>query len=136
MDPVWVKLPECLAVHSAVLDRFCGADGTRDEGPLHAALDRPRNLLAYGEPDLFDLAGSYAFGIVKNHPFLDGNKRTGFLIAALFLECNGFHFHAPEEKVVERTLALAAGAIKETAYAAWLRESCVPKETDSPRSAS
>ena len=94
-EPAWIEPSECLAVHSTALQRFGGADGLRDEGALLAALDRPRNMLAYGDPGTFDLAGSYAAGIMKNHPFLDGNIRTGFLVAALFLECNGLRFQAP-----------------------------------------
>ncbi|MEM0966472.1 MAG: type II toxin-antitoxin system death-on-curing family toxin [Verrucomicrobiota bacterium] len=122
-EPVWIDATDCLAVHSSALERFGGADGLRDEGPLLAALDRPKNLFAYGKPDPFDLAGSYASGIIKNHPFLDGNKRTGFLTATLFLECNQYLFSATEEQVVERTLALASGAIPEADYTEWLRES-------------
>jgi len=133
---IHIRLDLVLRMHFQQIERHGGTHGIRDQRLLESALARPLNLEAYQSPDVFQIAASYAAGISRNHPFLDGNKRTGFLIAALFLECNGFRFHAPEEKVVERTLALAAGAIKETAYAAWLRESCVPKETDSPRSAS
>jgi death-on-curing protein len=98
--------------------------GIRDEGLLESALHRPRHLLACGAPDLFDLAAAYALGIVNNHPFLDGNKRAGFMAAALFLEYNGETFQAPESDVVLQTLGLAAGAISEKAYAKWLRASC------------
>ena len=122
-EPVWIEVAECYAVHSAALQRCGGADGLRDEGRLLAALDRPRNLFAYKKAALPELAAAYATGIVMNHPFLDGNKRTGFIIAALFLESNGHSFRAPEEEVVERTLALAAGAIKEADYAEWLERS-------------
>ncbi len=107
-----------------MLERFGGLEGVRDEGLLESALNRPRHLFAYGKPSLFELAASYATGLVKNHPFLDGNKRTGFVAAALFLEINGCSFEAPEEEVVERTLALAAGAITEGDYAVWLKKSC------------
>jgi len=108
-----------------MLERFGGLEGVRDAGLLESALHRPRHLFAYGKPSLFDLAAAYAAGIVKNHPFLDGNKRTGFVSAALFLEINGHRFIAPEEEVVERTLALAAGVIGEVEYGAWLEKSCV-----------
>ena len=107
-----------------MLDRFGGLEGVRDEGLLESALRRPQNTFAYGDADLFALAAAYAVGIIKNHPFLDGNKRTGFVIAALLLEINGLRFQAPEAKVVERTLALAAGAIGEAEYADWLKRSC------------
>lgn len=123
-EPVWIDLADCHAFHAKMLERFGGLDGLRDGGLLESALNRPKNLFAYDEPSHFDLAASYAVGIVKNHPFLDGNKRSGFMAAALFLEANSHDFHAPEEEVVERTLALAAGVIGETDYAAWLAKSC------------
>lgn len=115
---------DCHAFHAMMLDRFGGMAGVRDEGLLSSALSRPKQLFNYGQPTLFELAAAYATGIVKNHPFLDGNKRAGFMAAALFLELNGEHFQADEIEVVERTLALAAGAIEEADYAAWLQRSC------------
>jgi death-on-curing protein len=81
----------------------------------------PENLFAYGEPTRFELAASYGFGLVKNHPFVDGNKRIGFAVAALFIELNGYRFVASEADVVVRTLGLAAGPIRESDYAAWLK---------------
>lgn len=123
-EPVWIDKEDCLAFHAEMLSRFGGLDGTRDQGLLESALNRPRQLYNYGQPSLFELAAQYAAGIIKNHPFVDGNKRSGFMSAALFLEINGQHFHAPEEEVVERTLALAAGAITEAEYAKWLQHSC------------
>jgi death-on-curing protein len=107
-----------------MLQRFGGLDGVRDEGLLESALNRPKQLFAYGKPSLVQMAAAYAAGIVQNHPFLDGNKRSGFMAAALFLEINGLSFRAPEIEVVERTLALAAGAIDEPEYGAWLERSC------------
>jgi len=104
-----------LAVHG-------GAAGVRDAGLLDSALARPRNLHAYGEGDAAALAAAYAFGIVRNHPFIDGNKRSAFLTAALFLELNGFRFVAGEADAAVRTLALAAGEMGEEEFAAWLRE--------------
>ncbi|MFZ4682421.1 MAG: type II toxin-antitoxin system death-on-curing family toxin, partial [Terrimicrobiaceae bacterium] len=91
---------------------------------LESALHRPQQIFAYAKPSLFELAAAYAAGIVKNHPFLDGNKRAGFVTAYIFLGANGFALDAPEEEVVERTLALAAGAIEEAEYGAWLEKSC------------
>ena len=123
-EPRWVDRADCLAFHDDMLERFGGLPGIRDDGLLESALHRPRQLFAYGEPDLFDLAAAYALGIVKNHPFLDGNKRAGFMAAALFLEYNGENFQAPESEVVLHTLGLAAGAVSEQAYAKWLRASC------------
>ncbi len=125
-EPVWITVEESHAIHSEMLARFGGLDGVRDEGLLESALNRPKNLFAYGCEDLIQMAGAYAAGIIKNHPFLDGNKRTGFLAAALFVESNGMRFFSPEEEVVERTLALAAGAICEEEYTAWLRGVCEP----------
>jgi death-on-curing protein len=110
-----------------LLAAFGGLAGVRDEGLLHSALSRPQNCFAYGKPTLFELAAEYALGIVKNHPFLDGNKRAGFLTAALFLEANGLRFSAPEEEVVLQTLALASGEIDQQEYAAWLKASSQKK---------
>ncbi len=124
--PVWIDAADCHAFHAEMLRRFGGLEGLRDEGLLDSALNRPRQLFTYGEPSLFELAAAYAEGIVKNHPFLDGNLPTGYLAATLFLEINGHRFTAPEEEVVERTLALAAGAIAAPGYAAWLQQSYPP----------
>jgi len=90
-------------------------------GPARIGLGRPENLFAYGKPTVFELSASYAFGLVKNHPFIDGNKRIGFATAALFLQLNGKRFAAAEVDVVLRTLALAAGKMSEADYAAWLK---------------
>jgi death-on-curing protein len=92
-------------------------------GLLESALARPQQLFAYGRPTMAEMAGAYAAGIVKNHPFVDGNKRTGFMMGAGFLERNGLTFHATEADAVIQTLALAAGEIDEAAYAAWLAAS-------------
>jgi death-on-curing protein len=126
-EPCWITKEECLAFHHELVARFGGLGGIRDEGLLDSALARPQQLFHYGEPSLIDLAASYAEGIVKNHPFLDGNKRSGFMAAALFLETNGFDFHAPEEEAVVHTLALAAGDIAAAEYAAWLARSVTPR---------
>jgi len=126
-EPVWIDEADCLAFHEEMLARFGGLAGIRDRGLLESALNRPKHLYAYGHPDLFELAASYAAGIIKNHPFLDGNKRAGFMAAALFLEVNDCEFTAPEEEVVLRTVALAAGRIRPRQYAAWLRKSCARK---------
>jgi len=135
-EPVWIDLDDCLAFHQVLLDRFGGLQGLRDEGLLESALSRLRQMFALGHPTWFEMAAAYAAGIVRNHPFLDGNKRAGFLAAALFLETNHFCFHAPEEMVVRQTLGLAAGEVDEAAYAAWLAASCsrsVPQGKRRPR---
>ena len=124
-EPVWLTREVVLAIQEELLGRFGGLPGVRDEGLLDSAVNRPRQLFAYGEPDLFALAAAVAEGIVRNHPFLDGNKRAGFMAAALFLEVNGWSFQAAEEDVVVRTLALAAGAIGGAEYARWLRGATV-----------
>ena len=104
-----------------MLAQHGGLAGVSDVGLLESALSKPLNLFAYTKPGLAELAASYAAGIVLNHPFLDGNKRTGFMVAAVFLEVNGYALSASEESVVENTLALAAGKLKESAYAEWLK---------------
>ena len=110
-----------LAAHEQSLAQFGGSGGLRDEGLLDSALHRPLNLLAYGKPSPFDLAASYAFGIIKNHPFVDGNKRTGFIAAVVFLELNGYDFRASEVDATLQTLALAAGETSEAAFSKWLK---------------
>ena len=123
-EPLWLSRNVMLSTHAELLSRFGGLSGIRDEGLLDSAMNRPRHLLAYGQPDLFELAAEYTFGIVKNHPFLDGNKRTGFMAAYIFLGANDMEFTAPEEEAVLQTLALAAGEIGKKEYAAWLKKSC------------
>lgn len=123
-EPSWIEISECLALHDALVARFGGLGGIRDEGLLQSALKRPLHLFHYGDPSHFALAAAYAKGIVKNHPFLDGNKRAGFVVAALFLETNGWQLDAPEEEAVVQTLALAAGAIGAEEFSAWLEKSC------------
>ncbi len=126
-EPVWLAREVVLATQEALLERFGGLAGVRDDSLLESALHRPIHLFSYGTPTIWELAASYAAGVVKNHPFLDGNKRAGFMAAYIFLEANGRDFDAPEEEVVERTLALAAGAIDEKACAEWLERSCVAR---------
>jgi len=105
-----------------MLAQHGGLAGVRDEGLLESALSKPQNLFAYSSPTLPELAASYAAGIILNHPFLDGNKRAGFMLAATFLELNGMEFTATEESVVEMTLALADGKLRQAGYAKWLSE--------------
>lgn len=124
-EPVWISLEVVLATQEELLTRFGGLPGVRDEGLLESALHRPRQLFDYGQPDLFDLAEAYASGIIRNHPFLDGNKRAGFMAAYIFLGANGWEINASEEDVVLQTLGLAAGKVSAKAYARWLKASCV-----------
>lgn len=123
-EPVWITVEDCLSFHDKVLARFGGPGGVRDAGLVESALARPRHLLAHGTPTLFDLAATYAHGIVRNHPFFDGNKRSGLLAAALFLEANGIRFAAAEEAAVVQMLALASGAITAEDFALWLKQAC------------
>ncbi len=119
-EPFWLNVDIILAIQGELLARFGGLDGIRDAGLLESALNRPLQLFHYEKPDLFDLAASYAHGIVKNHPFLDGNKRAGFMAAYTFLGVNGCQLEAPEEEAVFQTLALAAGDIDADDFAIWL----------------
>lgn len=120
--PVWLLKDVLLALHEQSLGLFGGLAGVRDEAMLDSALQRPLNLAAYGEPTDFELAAAYAFGLAKNHPFFDGNKRAAFLAAVTFLESNGHAFRGSEVDAVLKTLALAAGELDEAGYAAWLAE--------------
>jgi death-on-curing protein len=104
-----------------MLDQYGGCSGIRDAGLLESALARPQQLHHYGKPTMPEMAAAYTAGIVKNHPFLDGNKRTGFMMGAGSLERNGYEFLASEAEVAIRTLALAAGEMSEAAYADWLQ---------------
>ena len=123
---VWVPAASVFGAHARSIARFGGAEGVRDEGLLLSALARPENLAAYGEPDVFDLAAAYAFGIVRNHPFVDGNKRAAFLTAALFLLLNGRELVAAEPDATATMLAFAAGEVGEEDFAAWLRANAPP----------
>jgi death-on-curing protein len=99
----------------------------RDPGLLQSALGRPRQHYAYGSPDVIELAALYTAGIVRNHPFVDGNKRTGFAVGIAFLELNGFNFQATEEDATASVFALAAGEIDEAGYTTWLRSNSKPR---------
>ena len=125
--PVWLLREAVLATHERLLADFGGASGVRDGGLLDSALARPENLPACGQPTNFELAAAYAFSVVKNHPVVDGNKRTGVTIAIMFLERNGDTFTASEVDATIQTLALAAGELDESGYAAWLRANCRQK---------
>lgn len=121
-EPNWLVRDVVMAIQGELLNRFGGLAGIRDEGLLDSAINKPKNLFAYGRPTPFELAASYAAGLVKNHPFLDGNKRIGFMAAYVFLGANGWSLEATEEEAVLETLALAAGESTEADYAAWLEK--------------
>ena len=125
-DWAWIVDRETRAIHGRLLALHGGAPGVRDAGLLASALARPLQLQAYGEAnDMIDLAAAYTFGIVRNHPFVDGNKRVGFIVGVLFLEFNGAHFTASEADATQAVLDLAIGALDELGYAAFLRENVV-----------
>lgn len=125
-DPVWVKIEVVHAIHNALLAEHGGAAGVRDEALLASALARPQNLLAYEDPSLFDLAASYIFGIVRNHPFVDGNKRTGLMVGYTFLHRNGYELNAPEPEAVVMIRDVAAGELGEPELAAWIGANVEP----------
>lgn len=116
-----VEKPSVLGIHAEQIAHYGGARGVRDDGGLESAISRPQNLAAYEEPDGFRLAAAYAFGIARNHPFVDGNKRTAFVVAATFLAKNGLTLQASEAEVVLTFLRLAAGDMTEDELARWFR---------------
>jgi death-on-curing protein len=115
------------AAHGAQLAEHGGGQGTRDPGALESALARPRNLAVYGAPDAAALAAAYAFGIARNHPFVDGNKRTAAVVSELFLIRNGYALGANDAEVVVAFLALAAGEVTEDEMADWFRRHIAPR---------
>ena len=119
---VWIDAGVILAVHEEQLAEHGGGAGVRDPGLMESALARPVNLAAYGDPDVAELAAAYGFGLARNHPFVDGNKRTAFVAVELFLALNGWALDAGDADCVMTMLALAAGEIDEPTFAAWLRE--------------
>ena len=123
---IWIDRRALLLLHGESLVLHGGAPGIRDEGLLDSALARPENLAAYGQPDIFDCAAAYAFGLAKNHPVIDGNKRAAFLGAGMFLRLNGFRLTATQHDATLTMLALAASDITEAAYADWLRNHTTP----------
>jgi len=118
---IWIDPSVILAVHDEQIAEHGGSAGLRDRGLLESALARPLNLAAYGKPDHADLAACYGVGIAKNHPFVDGSKRTAFVAVELFLTLNGWKLSASDADVVLAMLAVAAGKIDETGFAEWIR---------------
>lgn len=128
MSWVWLDAAVLRAVHEEQLAEHGGASGTRDEGLFESALARPRNLAAYGSPDAAALAAAYGWGLARNHPFVDGNKRTAFVAIELCLLLNGQQLVADDAACVLTTLALAAGELTEDELAAWLRRHMMARE--------
>ncbi len=127
-EPRWLTTTVLLAIHADQISTHGGALGLRDRDLLLSALDRPRNRHHYAsDSDLFDLAAAYGFGIARNHPFVDGNKRVAFQAMYVFLGLNGVRLDATEEDVVTTILALAAGSVTEPELAAWLRDNSVTR---------
>lgn len=121
-EPNWLGVESVLVMHEEQIAEHGGGAGVRDLGLLDSALARPRNAWTYGQEDLVALGALYAAGIMRNHPFVDGNKRTGFLAVYAFLYVNGVEIVADEAEVVVQCLSLAADEIDDAEFAAWLRE--------------
>jgi death on curing protein len=121
-QPLWIEERDTLAIHDRLVAVHGGAPGLRDLGLLQSAMAGPRPHHAYADrTDIVAMAALYTAGIVGNHPFIDGNKRAGFVVGVLFLELNGFDFKASEADATQAVLHLAAGTLDEATYAAWLR---------------
>jgi len=126
-EPAWIDLRDALAIHERLLALYGGPEGVRDEGLLESTLARPKQLLAYGDnPDLTDLSAALTAGNVWNHPFIDGNKRTGFLLGVLFLELNGIDFSASETDATVAVRSLASHQLDEAGYKNWLQANVTP----------
>ena len=120
-EPVWIAERDVLAIHDRLLAGHGGSPGLRDKGLLQSAVARPLHCHAYADkPDVIEMAMLYTAGIIRNHPFVDSNKRTGFVTGVLFLELNGFIFRASEEDATQAVFGLAGGSLDEVAYTAWL----------------
>lgn len=124
--PVWIEEAVVLALHEEHLAEHGGAVGIRDGGLLQSALARPQHLAAYGKPDMAALAAAYGYGIVRNYPFIDGNKRTAFTVTELFLVLNGYGLMADDPECVVTMLRLAEGSLSEAEFADWLRTNVTP----------
>jgi death-on-curing protein len=121
----WVGTDIAHAIHERQLAEHGGLDGVRDVGAVDSALARPRNLAGYGQPDAADLAAAYAYGLARNHGFSDGNKRTAWIVARLFLADNGYRLRFDPVEAVRTMEAVAAGEIEESHLAAWFRQRLV-----------
>ena len=117
----WIDKRALILLHDESLAEHGGSSGLRDEGLLESALSRAQNLAAYGSPDVADLAAAYAYGLAKNHPFVDGNKRAAFLAAGVFLHLNGMRLAASQAEATVAMFTLAAGDLDEVGFAEWIR---------------
>lgn len=122
----WLTRDVALAVHDEQLEEHGGAAGVRDLGLLESALARPQNAAAYADPDMAELAALYALGIARNHPFIDGNKRTAWTALVVFLDLNGVAFSPPEVEATVTMLEMAAGMMTDEAFIAWVRRHALP----------
>ena len=127
MSWAWIGRDVIIAVHEMQLAEHGGLSGIRDEGLMDSALARAPNLAAYGQPDVASLAAAYGWGLSRNHPFNDGNKRTGFVAAELFLSLNGYELVADDADCVITMLGVAAGEVSEDDFATWLRQRTEPR---------
>ena len=118
----WLREDVVIALHDEQIAEHGGRLGIRDRGLLSSALARPQNQVAYEKPSVFNLAAAYAFGVIQNHPFVDGNKRAGFLAAYVFLDLNGWELAASEAEAVNAVMALATGEMDETGFSVWLKD--------------
>ena len=118
----WIREDVVIAMHGEQIAEHGGSPGIRDAGLLSSALARPQNRVAYGKPSVFNLAAAYAFGLIQNHPFVDGNKRAGFLAAYVFLDLNGWELVASEADAVAAVMALATGEMDEAGFSDWLKD--------------
>lgn len=130
-EPEWLDIDLVLDFHAEQLALFGGADGIRDRGLLESALARPLNKFGYGETSIAALAAAYGFGIARNHPFIDGNKRTALASMIVFLGLNGLDLGASQEAATAMILSLAAGEITEELLAQWISDNCVPLDAPS-----
>jgi death on curing protein len=121
-EPLWITYEQAIAIHSRQLRRFGGASGLRDEGMLRSALERPVNKWSYEQSPLAELAAAYAFGLAKNHAFIDGNKRIAFMAMMIFLQKNGVAFAPDPAQATKIILALAAGEVSEESLTRWIRD--------------
>ncbi len=126
--PVWLTRDVVLAIHEEQLAEHGGGEGVRDLGLMESALARPQNLAAYGEPDIPALAAALGFGLARNHPFVDGNKRTAYVAVETFLVLNGLDLVAGDAECVVVMLDLAAGELPEEEFANWLRDNTRPRQ--------
>lgn len=123
-QPIWIQNEAVIAIHRRQIAEHGGFDGVRDHGLLESALNKPKNLYYYNQPtpNIVEMAASYAFGIARNHPFIDGNKRTAYVVCRLFLQLNGLDIHASQAEKYETFLKLAAGELSEETLAEWLSQ--------------